>query len=350
MFPPPALFSRLLPVALVLCVAACNDDSGTDAWVCSGSPADCLRFQSGWVFEGITSIRTDLGDVAAVRLADGRIRILGGRIADPGSNTREYLSYVSSDGIHFTEEAGIRLAGTGIHGGYTVVMTDGTFRMYFADQSQGVINGRGSRAIRSARSTDGLNFAIENGDRITYSGSGNEVDGIGGGRPVLLPNGTWRMYYHGHANGKDYLLSATSPDGLVWTREPGVRIQAQDVCPAEDGVHNFSPVYAISTLHLFVAATKCRDDYENAVAGIWDATSADGLTFLFPDKPIIEGYYRKDHYHGNPTDYFVGPQDPAVVRTADGFRVYFGLYWADNTNIPEAGIYSMSRLLGFICC
>jgi hypothetical protein len=31
-----------------------------------------------------------------------------------------------------------------------------------------------------------------------------------------------------------------------------------------------------------------------------------------------------------------------VVRTATGLRVYFGLYWADNITIPEAGIYSMS--------
>ena len=338
-----AVLGFLFITLLLLLAPGCggdNDITGDDA--CDGTPAQCLRTQTGWAFEGVTVSNGDVGDVSVVRLADGRWRLYGGRLTNEATGDRVYHSYTSTDGRAFTEDAGYRLTGARLHGGYVVRMAGGGYRMYYADQNQ-MVNGRGATTIRSAYAPEGLAFTIEAGARLTYAGTGNEADGVGGARPVQLPNGTYRMYYHGHAGAEDRLLSATSTDGLTWTREAGVRLESASFCPPEDGPHNISPVYdAAGNFHLFVTLTRCTGNYVNAKSGIWDATSSDGLSFTFPASPVVSGYYRKSTYHGNPGDEFISPQDPAVMVTSSGLRMFFGLYWAA-VKVPESAIYSMSR-------
>ena len=333
-----------LPTVLVLALlaTACGKDgtssNAPSGYACSGTPAQCLRLSYGWAFEGMTITDPNVSDVAAVRLPDGRYRIYGGAMIDPIANKRVYHSYISIDGVHFTEEAGYRLTGIGIHAGDVVAMPTGGFRMYFTDQANGALNS----PIRSAFSADGMTFTVEPGARVAPSGTGYEVDGVGNGRPVVLPNGSMRMYYHGHANGKDYLLSATSTDGLAWTREAGVRLQSATLCPPEEGVRNVNPILdAHGALHLFVTATLCTGNYVNARAGIWDASSTDGLTFSFAERPLVEGYYYKATYTGSPSDPGVSVGDPAPVRTPDGLRVFLQLGSVAGI-VPETGIYSIS--------
>jgi len=49
---------------------------------------------------------------------------------------------------------------------------------------------------------------------------------------VFLSEGDYRMYYQAHsANGRGVILSSRSEDGLNWTREPGIRFAVSDaVC------------------------------------------------------------------------------------------------------------------------
>jgi hypothetical protein len=334
---------RLFVCALLsisLLALGCGKDSAGpsdgSAYACDGPPATCLRVGPGWVFEGTAVPNARFVNVSPVQLPDGRVRLYG----FDGSRLA-LVSYISTDGRAFAEEPGTRMVFTDSHYPTVVAMPVGGYRMYYADQGLAQ-HSPGYRTISSAWSDDGLDFTVEPGARLTYLGSGNEAEGVSRARVVAVPSGGLRMYYHGFANGRDYLLSATSTDGIAWTREAGIRLDPSALCPPETGLHNVSPVYtADGRLHLFLPATLCTGDYVRPRSGIWDATSTNGLNFAFPASPIVQGYYRKSSYTGKPSDPAVGAQDPAAIRTPGGLRVYFGLYSGPQF-IPESGIYSLS--------
>ena len=122
----------------------------------------------------------------------------------------QMISAKSSDGKNFTLEPGTRLEG-GMPA--LVALEDGKFRMYF--------NSFPDNSIKSAISADGFNFEIESGTRL----SGNVVHPS----VLQLANGTYKMYYDqvtGDGNGPDSwtVMSASSVDGLTWTKDQGVRI------------------------------------------------------------------------------------------------------------------------------
>ena len=315
------------------------DDTTPKPYTCSGTPATCLRIASAWTFEGIVLAQGQTGnggpDPWIIRLDDGRYRLYYA-VADTPADPDWWgmVSWISSDGLSFTKEAGYRFEGYTLFAHCIVRNPDGSYRMYWLDQKQGSVNNLGYKAIKSALSTDGgLTFTADPGERLTYSGTGYETNGIGGGRVTLLGNGQFRMYYRGVS---DYgrMLSAVSSDGLSFTREVGVRLDK--LCPPESGAPGITPVVdALGAFHTFTQAVRCTGNYVNSKAGLFDGTSPDGLTISIDAAPFVQGYSKDGTLQNQ-----VEPEDFTVVQTPEGLRVYFILYNAGKV-IPETALYSV---------
>jgi len=314
-------------------------DTTPKPYTCSGTPGTCLRFGSGWTYEGVILSQGQTGnggpDPYIIRLDDGRYRLYYA-VADTPADPEWWgmVSWISSNGLTFTKEPGYRFEGYTLYAHCVVRNPDGSYRMYWLDQKQGPVNNMGYKAIKSAMSTDGgSTFVADPGERLTYSGTGYETNGIGGGRVVLLNNGQFRMYYGGVSDfGR--MLSALSSDGLNFIREAGVRLDK--LCPPEGGAPGIMPVVdALGTFHTFTRAVRCTGNYVNTKAGLFDGTTPDGLTINIDASPFVQGY-SKDGTVANSVE----PEDFTVVQTPDGLRVYFILYNAGKV-IPETALYSV---------
>jgi hypothetical protein len=257
---------------------------------------------------------------------------------DEGENWNGMVSWISDDGLHFTQEGGYRLEGYSLFQHCVVRNPDGSWRMYWLDQKQGQVNNKGNKAIKSALSVDGgWTFAQEAGERLTYSGSEYELNGIWSAKVVVLPSGSFRMYYTGYGSDHGRTLSALSSNGLDFTREGGVRLDV--MCPPEDSPGNVSPLIDAQGLyHTFTRAARCTGNYENMKAGLFDGTTTDGLSLSIASSPFLQGY-SKDGTLSNQVD----PQDFCPVQTPQGLRIYFILYnsgSSTNMIIPETALYS----------
>lgn len=332
----------LVILAFMTCDVEPPEDTTPKPYTCAGSVADCLRFGPGWTFEGVvlTKEQTFPGgpDPWVVRLDDGRYRLYLGVSIDEGDNWNGIVSWISDDGLHFNQEAGYRLQGYSLFQFCVVRNPGGSWRMYWLDQKQGQVNNWGSKAIKSALSNDGgWSFTEEAGERLTYSGTGNEVNGIWSAKVVPLPTGGFRMYYTGFGSDHGRTLSALSANGLGFVREDGVRLDV--MCPPEEFPGNVTPIIdALGTYHTFTRGVRCTGNYVNAISGLFDGTTSDGLTLNIASSPYVRGY-SKDGTLANQVD----PQDFCPVQTPQGLRVYFILYnsgSATNQVIPETAIYS----------
>ena len=89
--------------------------------------------------------------------------------------------------------------------------------------------------IRSAFTADGRTWRVEDGDRVIPPPSGPAALGVADPAPVQLPTGDWLMAVKSfiapaaqppQPGGIDthQVASATSPDGLTWTRDEGIRV------------------------------------------------------------------------------------------------------------------------------
>ena len=94
---------------------------------------------------------------------------------------------------------------------------------------------------------------------------------------------------------------------------------------------------------MFITMNRCGQGYSNEKPGLYELTSPDGLNFTLVDQPIVEEYFLGRSYSGNPIDPKAGVQDPSVVQTAEGPRIYFGLYDGANT-IDETAIYAIHQI------
>ncbi|MCD6146330.1 MAG: right-handed parallel beta-helix repeat-containing protein [Methanosarcinales archaeon] len=296
-----------------------------------------FTISEGWNYEDKLIDEPYLFDVTVVRLDDGRYRLYGELGSSP---EREVVSYISDDGVNFQKEDGYRLTEVGFMP-FVVKLADGRFRLYFTGEEstpESTIETTGYKAIQSAISENGLNFTIEDGDRLAYTGSGYEYLGIRDEKILRLSNGSYRMYYHGIDENEHWrVLSALSHDGLNWTREEGVRLDPSDLCnyTYATGIGNMAPVITSDGIyHLYVCALVCDGGY--GVPGIFDATSTDGLTFTVNNIPVITGYATESNR--------VGPEDPAVIMTDEGFRMYFAAYGSGGIVISESGIYSIIQI------
>ncbi|MBC7259770.1 MAG: hypothetical protein H5T65_11030 [Chloroflexi bacterium] len=114
----------------------------------------------------------------------------------------------SVDGIHWEKLGvvnftGLEQRGPGPADPDVMELPDGRLRMYFFRE----------RTVYSALSTDGINYTVEEGYRLT-------ADEIWDPNVIRLPDGRYRMYL----NHRD-IISASSDDGMTFTLDDGVRVQ-----------------------------------------------------------------------------------------------------------------------------
>jgi len=227
-----------------------------------------------------------------VRFADGTYRVFYTQILprpgfpaganDYDNATTRILSAISSDGLTWTPEPGVRLSSrVGGAGEFRVVSaevvpvrdTRGQLRMYY-ECCRGSQSSQNS--IRSALSDDGGTvWTPEPGIRFEAS-----ARNLMGPRIILLPSGASRLYL---AEGGIGIISLLSEDGgVTFHEEAGVRI-------APDGLHDRHFAFAPEILR--VAGRGYRMYYAGygsaARADILTAVSEDGLRWHKEADPVL---------------------------------------------------------------
>jgi hypothetical protein len=142
------------------------------------------------------------------------------------------FSAVSSDGLNWTKEGRINLVGTSVYdtfradGAVVIETLDGRFRMFYRGLSSPAFSGGIHSRIVSAVSTDGRNWTREGGIRL--NADCGDTFGVYDPFVVRLPDGTLKMYYTSAGSidpAKGPTLSAVShDDGLTWMKENVVRL------------------------------------------------------------------------------------------------------------------------------
>ena len=173
-----------------------------------------------WTQIGVAGGRENFAP-SVVRLPDGRYRMYAN-----GGPGRGIVSFVSSDGLTFAAEPGVRLDGAGagaldcIASHPWVVPMAGGYRMYYSGDANCVQgDGHGEHAFRvlSAFSRDGLAFERE-GVRVDVGGS-TGLTTAGHGRILVRSDGSYLMVFSADLAGKvgpADVLAAISSDGLTW--------------------------------------------------------------------------------------------------------------------------------------
>lgn len=178
-----------------------------------------------WEEEGVV-ISGNYADADVVETEDGNLRMYYALEPEvPGFEGQVY-SAISSDGSIWRKEKGIRMKWATFPS--VIKLSDGRWRMYY----QGMSESTREFGIVSAISHDGLNWIQEEGIRIKLGQEGlHDTKMVASPTVIRLSDGTYIMVYRGSSGknrfGKtdpktgepapiDYLISATSKDGLNW--------------------------------------------------------------------------------------------------------------------------------------
>lgn len=199
---------------------------------------------------------------------------------DYDNSSARILSAASKNGEIWIPEAGVRLSPEqGGAGDFRVVSSEVVpvdegrrFRMYFecCTGPQSITN-----SIRSAISTDGLDWALEPGERIQTPGHN-----FASPRVVFFPNGRSRMYYYDRGHG---IVSAVSNDGLNFEPDPGIRI-------AQNGIYDSCAAFACEVFQISGQAgyVMYYAGYSRPnLAQILRAVSDDGLLWRKDEQPVL---------------------------------------------------------------
>lgn len=271
-----------------------------------------------FVEEGQVLGTDEVVNLEVIPLADGSYKMFYHYL-------NEILSASSSDGKSFTLENEVILEGKMPA---TIRLEDGSYRMYYSDTDSN---------MRSATSTDGEIFTKESGVRIE-KGSGLDAYGLLHPSIVILSDGSYKLYYDGQSSASSepsswHILSASSEDGVTWTKDSGQRIELDEECELE---YAASPDVVYDGAKFIMYFMSEAEDKE--FSGIWRAESSDGLSFeIMGDQPIIaadEKYFqeRDSSIEGGPAGL---PQDPFVLKGDAEERIF---YWKN-----DEGIYSSVR-------
>lgn len=208
-----------------------------------------------------------VADVSALRLEAGRIRLFV-FVHEQGLRT---ATSTGSDGLAFRVEAGFPYSQRGAGMPRVVRLEDGRIRLFFIEAD----------GIKSAISEDGVAFTMEPGFRVTREQAGFG-DAMSGATVVALPDATFRMYFSdlprpGEGPGGHAIKSAVSTDMLEWTMEDGVRIGVGAPTLTASAEHPFALAHPDGSVTLYYA------HYEGPGSGLreglYRATSTDGLAF-----------------------------------------------------------------------
>jgi len=157
---------------------------------------------SGWIYKKVQGVTPDWVDPMVVVLADGRYRLYASYMPFSGPQDK-IISAVSTDGITFQQESGVRYQESAITDPDVINMGN-VLRMFVS---------KGPVTV-STVSSDGLTFAREN--ELPLNGSVTCTVKVDGG---------YRIYYHSSILGKGLCIySAFSQDGRTWVNE-GLRLE-----------------------------------------------------------------------------------------------------------------------------
>jgi len=294
-----------------------------------------------WNEEGVIFSDPTIHNVEVIPLPDGRYRMyFAKQIAteqseDSTSKPNAIYSAISTDARNFQIESGVRLTGSMPA---IVKLPDGKWRMYFASPSGETSSAEGgasfaTNVIKSAISSDGLSWLIEKGIRLSPGGE-FDPDNIVHPTVVALPQGGYRMYYDGEVRRTEQeftwrILSATSTDGLIWAKDPGVRINVNEGPLDADLVWSAHAEYynLTDTYQLYFSV---QTPIDNLIDGIYSATSEDGLLFTVEAKPELAP--AKESGESGIGGQVGSYQDPFILELTEGKIMY---YW-----INGSGIYS----------
>lgn len=251
-------------------------------------------------------------DPNAVVLPDGRVRLYW------AGGVEGLTSAVSTDGVRFTKEPGQRLDPS-VGGPHTriVALPDGRWRLFFNV-------GRGDtvdRGIGSAVSTDGLDFAVEPGLRVSSVAAGLAPKELSPGDVVKLPDGRWRMYFSSisttHRDPRtvhERARSAVSSDLLNWQVEPGDRIGGSSAVRGS-GEHPAAIELADRSVALFYGRP--------SPFNLFVSVARDGATFK-AEQPLMYGVL-----------------DSAIIRRPDGTHL---LYYGTHDRRTNTSYVNVARL------
>lgn len=182
-------------------------------------PKTATPTSSGTWKAGGVAVAGNYADAEIVSLSNGQKRIYYSIEPEVKGNNLEVYSSLSSDGVAWTQEPGVRHTMSTFPD--VVTLPDKTFRMYF--QNSGV--------IKSAVSKDGLTWTDEAGIRVDKSNDLNlTFENVAATTAILQSDGTYTMVYRGTIDTPyvgekvpnqniQLLLWATSADGLSWTKK-----------------------------------------------------------------------------------------------------------------------------------
>ena len=160
----------------------------------------------GLSIAGLTSEKAV--DPSIVRLSNGRYRLFYyGANGDPGAAGTHYVrSAISDDGVHF-KETGTALSYPGLVDPDVFKVGDTWLMFVFSltDHTTVVAESRNGRKFKKVRPLG--------------------LDGFGTTAPVLLDDGRFRLYAFDQRTQRT-IVSFVSEDGLQWTQEAGVRLDA----------------------------------------------------------------------------------------------------------------------------
>jgi hypothetical protein len=254
--------------------------------------------EARWETVGV-AIAGKYADAEVVEVEEGKYRMYFGIEPEVARGELSILSAISSDGISWDKEAGVRVEDAVFPD--VVRLPDGRFRMYF--QRGGV--------IVSAVSEDGIAWAEEPGVRIGRGGhSGLDDLGVGASSTIVLEDGSYLMVYRTEKAQRfcerspntysTFLFYAVSKDGLNFEKRGMVLDpRGEKFCDLADGAELVR--WDDGKVHLFFWSHK--GIYES----VYDGGAFSEPELVFPRAPGEQP-----------------PADPTLIKIGEEWFMYYG--------------------------
>jgi hypothetical protein len=272
----------VLPLVAWMALGLMGCGGGSPTPTAATSPAPAVSGGTGWDDLGRVLAPADfgrpsgslVGDPTGVLLPDGRIRLFvhvdGQGVWRAVSSDAQGTAFTVEGPCTLIPDVATNTMGTP-WGEPRVVAIAGGLRMFYMQD----------RGIASATSSDHVTWRQEPGLRITAQQAG--VPATTTGSLVAVAGGGWRMYFSElrdtPAAPATVMLSASSPDQLRWTMDPGVRIGPGAPHLDQNATDPFAMTNPDGSVTAWYFVQVAAGSSFQGSPGLYAATSADGLEF-----------------------------------------------------------------------